>query len=228
MPLWWRRKRPSARALRWAEFAAELEAQPTPAAAERVRRFLDLEGAEVLHLHTVRHSGEPTVFVFDVLRRRVGPAGQAERWSSWALVRSDRPIAPVSFRASPRRPSVLESLAASRAGASAVDLSARPEVAAALSVLAREPQAVQPLLRDVVLDTLQRMLALAPGVEVVVGQRHLMASAEVAEGDDPSIVMPLASELLLLSTLLQGAGELPVAEADFVDLGAAAPGPHEA
>jgi len=217
MPFW-RRSKPSLRTLRWAEFAQELEAQPTPAAADRVRRFLDLDEAEVLNLHTVRHSGEPTVFVFDVRRRRVGPAGAAERWSSWALVRGDRTIAPVSFRVSPRRASVLESLAASRTGATPVDLSPHPSAAATLTVLAREPEAVQPLLSVSLLETLQRMLALAPSVDVVVAQRHLMASAEVDEGDDLSLVMPLASDLLLLSTLLTTLAGDPVRDADFVDV----------
>lgn len=214
----WRRRRPPTRSERWRAFAGELEAQPAPAASERLRRFLDLDEAEVHHVHAVRHVGEPSLFVFDVLRRRRGPRGEVARWSSWALVRSDRTLAPTSFRAAPRRPEVLESLAASRTGSERVDLGAWPTLDAAVALFAREPDGVRALLSPSLADTLLRLLAVDPSTEVIVGQRHLIARLDVAESDEPARVKPLAGDLLLLSSLLRAGLEPGVDEMDFVEL----------
>ena len=43
------------------------------------------------------------LYLFDVVRRRRGPTGEVVRWSTWCLVRGERPLAPVAFRATARR-----------------------------------------------------------------------------------------------------------------------------
>jgi len=215
--MWFRRApRPPNRADRWAAFAATLEAQSADAAAERLRRFLDLDDAELLHAHVLRRAGQPSLYLFDVVRRRAGPTGQVVRWSLWSLVRSDRPLSPVSFRVAPRREAVLESLEASRTGATRVDLAARPEVDAALAVLARDPGAARALLTPAVTDVLERMVAAGPGAAVVVGERHLLAHIDAAEEGDPAEVLALATDLLALSALLPRPTTVTIDEDDFL------------
>ena len=219
MRWFWRRRRRPTRAERWRAFAEELAAQNAEAASDRLKRFLDLDDAEVRHLHAVRHTGEPSLYIFDVLRRRRGPAGEVERWSSWALVRSDRSLSPASFRAAPRRSEVLESLAASRTGSERVDLSVWPDLDAAIALYAREPAQIRGLLSPAVADTLLALLTVDASVEVIVGQRHLIARFEVAESDDPARVKSVASDLLLLSNLLRAAVDVAVEERDFLEVG---------
>jgi hypothetical protein len=214
-----RRRRPPTRGERWKLFAAALEAQPADAAADRLRRFLNLDDTEVRHVHAVRHPGEPSLYVFDVLRRRKGPAGESLRWSSWALVRSDRSLSPAPFRAAPRRVEALEALAASRTGSERIDLRAWPELDAAIALFAREPGMVRALLSAPLVETLARLLAVDASAEVIVGQRHLIARLDVEEADDPALLQPLAGDLLLLSNLLRAGLDAGVAEGDFLELG---------
>jgi hypothetical protein len=215
--MWFRRPpRTPTRTDRWADFAARIEAHDASAAAERLRRFLDLDDAELQHAHVLRRASQPSLYLFDVVRRRVGPSGQVVRWSTWALVRSDRPLSPVSFRVGPRRDAVLEALEASRTGAVRVDLTGRPEVDAALAVLAREPAAALALLTPAVTDVLQRMTAVGPGAGVVVAERHLLAHVDVEEDGDPADVMPLAADLLALSALLPRHPHVTIDEDDFL------------
>jgi hypothetical protein len=219
MRWFWRRRRKPTRAERWRAFAEELEAQPAEGATDRLRRFLDLDEAEVRNLHAVRHAGEPSLYVFDVVRRRRGPAGEVERWSTWALVRSDRSLSPASFRAAPRRPEVLESLAASRTGSERVDLSGWPELDATIALYTREQDSIRGLLSLAVVDTLLALLKVDPSAEVIVGQRHLIARLDIEEGDDPGRVKPLAADLLLLANLLRASVDVAVEERDFLEVG---------
>jgi hypothetical protein len=215
--MWLRRPpRTPDRADRWTDFAARIEAHDAASAAERLRRFLDLDDAELRHAHVLRRPSQPSLYLFDVVRRRIGPSGQVVRWSTWALVRADRPLSPVSFRVAPRRDAVLEALEASRTGAVRVDLGARPEVDAALAVLARDPAAARVLLTPAVTDVLQRMVAVGSGAGVVVAERHLLAHVDVAEEGDPADVMPLATDLLALSALLPSHPHVTIDEDDFL------------
>jgi len=193
-----------------------MEAQDAAAATERLRRFLDLDDAELRHAHVLRRPGQASLYLFDVVRRRSGPNGQVVRWSTWALVRGDRPLSPSSFRVAPRREAVLEALEASRPGAQRVDLGARPEVDAALAVLARDPTAVRALLTPAITDVLMRMVSLGAGTGVVVGERHLLAHVDVDEAGDPAAVMPLASDLMLLSAMLPASAAVTIDEDDFL------------
>ncbi len=217
--MWFRRApRTPSRADRWASFAASIEAQPADGASDRLRHFLDLGDAEVRHAHALRRSGQPSLYLFDVVRRRAGPAGEVVRWSGWGLLRSDRPTSPASFRVAPRRDAVLEALEASRTGTTRVDLASWPEVDAEMAVLARDQAAVRALLTPAVTEVLQRMIAAGPGA-VVVGERHLLTHVDVAEDDDPAALLPLVSDLLFLGTLLPTAAPAVVEADDFLDLG---------
>ncbi len=215
--MWFRSAaRAPTRADRWTAFAATLEAQSADAAAERLRRFLDLDDAELRHAHVLRRPGQPSLYLFDVVRRRSGPTGEVVRWSLWSLVRSDRPLSPVSFRVAPRREAVIESLEASRTGATRVDLAARPEVDALIAVLARDPVAARALLTPAVTDVLERLVVAGPGATVVVGERHLLAHVDTVEEGDPADALPLATDLLALSALLPRPTEVTIDEDDFL------------
>ena len=218
--MWFRsRPHPPSRADRWAAFARQVEAQPAGSAAERLRRFLDLDDAEVRHVHVLRRPGQSSLYLFDVVRTRAGPSGRVVRWSGWGLVRSDRVVSPVSFRAAPRREPVLEGLEASRTGASRVDLSARPDLDAELAVLARDPAAARALLIPAVADVLRRLVDLGPSAAVVAGERHLLAHVDVDEADDPAQLLPLATDLMSLAALLPVASPPSIDEDDFLTLG---------
>lgn len=218
--MWFRRPpSPPSRSDRWTAFAAQLGAEPAGDAAERLRRFLDLDDAEVRDVHVLRRPGAPSLFLFDVVRRRSGPLGQVVRWSSWALLRGDRPVSAVSFRAAPRREAVLESLEASRTGAVRVDLSAWPEVDARLAVLARDAAAARSLLTPVVTAALGDLLALGPGAAVVVAERHLLARVDVEEAGDPADLGPMVGGLLALAERLSSAAPPSIDDGDFLTLG---------
>lgn len=218
--MWFRSSpKPSERARRWSDFARALELRDAASGAERLRRFLDLEDAEVLHLHVLQRESQPSLYLFDVLTRRSGPAGEVLRWAAWAVVRSDRTVSQVAFRAAPRREAVLESLEASRTGAERVDLSDRPEVDARLAVLARDPAPVREALLPATTEVLLRLVDHDPSVSVVVGERHLIARVDVdPEADPAEALTPLASDLLALSALLPRPPLLTIDEADFLQL----------
>lgn len=217
--MWFRRPPPTpGRSERWAAFAERLGAERAGDAAERLRRFLDLDDAEVRDVHVLRRPGAPALYLFDVVRRRSGPTGEVVRWSSWALVRGDRPISAVSFRAGPRRDAVLESLEASRTGAVRVDLAAWPEVDAALAVLARDPAAARALLTPAVTSVLRELVALGPGAAVVAAERHLLARVDVKPDADPADLAPLATGLLALAAALPAGGPPSIDEGDFLTL----------
>jgi hypothetical protein len=215
--MWFRRRpRDPSRADRWSAFAARLGAAPADDVAERLRRFLDLDEAELLHVHALRRPDAPTVYLFDVVRRRRGPTGEVVRWSAWCLVRGDRTLAPVSFRATARREAVLESLEASRSGAVRVDLGAFPEVDAALAVFARDAVSVRAALTPPVNVVLARLVAVGPGGVVTVGERHLIGRMDVEEAGDPADLAPLADGLLELAARLSEAAPVAIDEDDFL------------
>jgi hypothetical protein len=215
--MWFRRRpRESSRADRWSSFAARLGAVPADDVAERLRRFLDLDDAEVHHVHAVRRADAPTLYLFDVVRRRRGPTGAVVRWSTWCMVRGERPVARVSFRASARRDAVLESLEASRSGAVRVDLGAFPDVDAALAVFARDAAAVRAVLTPPVTVVLARLVAAGPGATVTVGERHVIGRIDVDESGDPADVEDVAHGLLDLAGRLSEPTPVAIEEDDFL------------
>ncbi len=215
--MWFRRRpRDPSRADRWTAFAARLGAVAADDVAERLRRFLDLDEAELHHVHALRRPDTPTVYLFDVVRRRRGPTGEVVRWSAWCLVRGERPLAPVSFRATARREAVLESLDASRSGAVRVDLGAFPEVDAALAVFARDAGAVRAALTPPVTLALAQLVAAGPGAVVTVGERHVIGHVDVEEAGDPADLEPLADGLLDVAARLSDAVPVAIDEGDFL------------
>ncbi len=215
--MWFRRRpRDLSRTDRWAVFASRIGAAPADDVAERLRRFLDLDEAELRHVHALRRPEAPTAYLFDVVRRRRGPTGEVVRWTGWCLVRGERPLAQVSFRATARREAVLESLEASRSGAVRVDLGAFPDVDAALAVFARDAAAVRAALTPPVTLALAGLVAAGPGAVVTVGERHLIGRVDVEEAGDPADLEPLADGLLGLAARFSDAVPVAIEEDDFL------------
>lgn len=217
----WFRRRPAepTRADRWAAFAARLGAGPADDVGERLRRFLDLDDAELRHVHVRREPGAPSLFLFDVVRRRRGPAGEVVRWATWGLVRGESPWGVASFRATARREAVLESLDASRSGAVRVDLGAFPDVDRALAVFARDAVAVRAALTPSVTTLLARLVAVAPGATVTVGERHAIGKVPVDADGDPAALEAVAHDLLALAAALAARSAVAIEEDDFLALG---------
>ena len=217
--MWFKRRpRPPTRTDRWAAFAASSAAKPIDGAGERLRRFLDLNDGTLRHVHVWRRSDRPSLHMFDLVRVRSGPSGSHVTWSTWALVQSRGRLVGASFRAAPRRDPVIESLEASRSGALPVRFPARPDVDAALSVLARDPLEVRGLLTASVLDLLLALTAFGPSVRVVAADHHLVAHVEVAEGDDPAQLLPFGETLVQLASTLHPAVMPSIDDADFLDV----------
>ncbi len=218
--MWFRRNpREPSRADRWSAFAARLGAVPADDVAERLRRFLDLDDAELRHVHALRRPDAPTLYLFDVVRRRRGPTGEVVRWATWGMVRGERPLAPVSFRATARRDGVLESLEASRSGAVRVDLGAFPEVDAALAVFARDAAAVRAVLSPPVTLALARLVSAGHGATVTVGERHVIGRVDVDEEGDPSDLESVADGLLDVAARLSDVAPVTIDADDFLPLG---------
>ena len=192
------------RAEPWRAFAARLELRDASDRAERIRRWLDLEGAELHPVYLLRREGLPSVYVFDALRQRRGPSGVVRQLRSYCLVRSEEVIARHVFRALPRQDKVLESLHASRSGAVRVEFPRDAAFDGAVSVYAREADGAAALLTAPVRGVLRRLLAergLADA-SVVVGERHVVSS--FASGEDPALVLleqVLADTISLVSLL---------------------------
>jgi hypothetical protein len=217
--MWFKRRpRPPTRTDRWAAFAAATDAKPIDGASERLRRFLDLHDGELRHLHVWRRPGAPSLHMFDLVRVRTGPAGSHVTWSTWGLVQSRSALVGASFRAAPRRDPVIESLEASRSGASPVRFPARPEVDAALAVLARDPLEVRGLLTAPVLDLLVSLTAVSPSARIIAAEHHVVGHVDVAEGDDPAAFLAFGEGLIVLATVLQPAVAPRIAGDDFLDL----------
>lgn len=215
--MWFRRQpRVPTRAERWAAFATTLGAQPYDGGVERLRRFFDLDDAELPHAYARRDPEGGSLVLFDVVRRRRGPTGEVVRWSTWVSVRRAGSLATVPFRATPRRGSVLESLEASRSGAVRVDLSSYPEVDAAVAVFARDAVAARASLRPEVTELLRRLVAVGPGAWVTVGHQHLIAGLDVQEAGDPAAIAGVVRDVRALARALAAPHPVAIEERDFL------------
>ena len=207
-----RRRRTDSRRDAWSAFADRLELEDAAAAAERMRRWLDLEGVELDPVYALRREGQPALYLFEYVRERTGPAGSVAQHVANCLLRADEPFAPFAFRAHPRRNKVMESLEASRTGSTRVELPAAYD--GPLSVFARDPEAAAATLTGPVCRLLERAMVDRGAEGVVVGERHILATVVSEAGDDGDrnladrleALESLAADLLALYALLGAAG----------------------
>ena len=205
------RRRTDSRQDAWSEFAARLELENAAAAAERMRRWLDLDDVELDPVYALRREGQPALYLFEYVRERTGPTGSFAQQVANCLLRADEPFAPLAFRAHPRRNKVMESLEASRTGSTRIDLPAAYD--GPLSVFARDPDAAAAMLTEPMCSLLARAVTERGADSVVVGERHILAtlSGENADGTDRSLderleaLASLATDLLALYALLSAA-----------------------
>lgn len=199
-----RKPAPDARPDRWRAFAERLDLVDASDLEERIRRWLDLDAATLAPLYACRREGVPTAYLFDALSERRGPSGAVTSVRSTCLVRSDALIARAAFKALPRQDKVLESLQASRSGAVRLPFAGDPSFDEAVSVYARDGDGAEVLLTPAVRLVLRRLLVErdAPGVGVVVGERHVVTSfVGGGEGALEALEQLLADTLSLVSLL---------------------------
>lgn len=195
-----RRRRTDDRRDAWAEFAARLELEDAAAAAERMRRWLDLDDVELDPVYALRREDQPSLYLFEYVRERTGPTGSVAQHVANCLLRSDEAFAPLAFRAHPRRNKVMESLEASRTGSSRVELAAAQ--AGPISVFARDSERAREVLAGPVLEILERALVERGAEGVVVGERHILAHLPSdADATDADRRRPVAERLEALASL---------------------------
>ena len=195
---------PDARSERWRAFAERLELVDANDLTERIRRWLDLDVATLEPVYALRREGLPTAYLFDARSERRGPSGVVTSVRTTCLVRSDALIARAAFKALPRQDKVLESLQASRSGAVRLAFASDPGFDERVSVYARDGDGAEVLLTPPVRGVLRRLLVDrdAPGVGVVVGERHVVTS--FAGGDEGALgtLEQLLTDTLSLVSLL--------------------------
>lgn len=188
------RRRPSARADRWANFARDLELEESSELTGRLRDQLDLGSGELDPVYALRRSGQPQLILFDQLRERSGPTGAVSRLRTCALMRTVAGGQGVSWRASARRNRVVESLEASRTGASRLEFDTDRDFDARVSVFARDADEVRSLLSPTVRVALLRLLEPFDG--------------EWQAGTQPVHPSDLPTSTALSANLVVGAGSL--------------------
>lgn len=224
MGVFFRRKpAPRTRADRWPALAERLELVDASDHAERIRRWLDLDVAAIGPVYALRRQGLPSAYLFDTRSERRGPSGTVQALRSHCLVRSGGVICRIAFRALPRQDKVLESLQASRSGAVRLELPADPTFDAAVSVYAREAEGLAALLTSPVRRVLRRLLVEreAPGISLVVGERHLVAGFATSEERSLVTLEQVLADTISLVALLpavQWAHEA-LSPDDLLDLG---------
>jgi hypothetical protein len=131
-----------------------------------------------------------TLLLFDYLRTRRGPLGEAHKLISNCLLSTTETIAPLSLQANPRQDVRLENLGAAAAGGEIIRLEDDPEFSAAVTLYARDPKHVQDFLtaplKRVILQIITRASdpALRPSLRV--GGQHLL----LACSSDPNTPTP--------------------------------------
>jgi hypothetical protein len=222
--MFFRRRHPPAEsdADRWRAFAERLELRDAGDVAERIRRWLDLDDAELRPVYLLQRPDLPAVYVYDVHTLRRGPTGELRRTRRCCLVRAEDALSAVAFRAWPRQNKVLDSLEASRSGAQRLELDDDPEFDAAVSVFARDAEGAVRALGGGVREVLARLLTLRGAGEprVVVGERHLLVSFDAAEGDDMELAEAVLADTLALAALLpaRAGPAMPVVTAPLVEI----------
>lgn len=178
-----RKKREESVESAWQAFARRLELEDASAVAERLRRWLDLEDVMLDPVYALQRDGQPTLYLFEYLRRRSGPTGSVGQRVANCLLRAEEPFASIGLRAHPKRNSVMESLEASRTGSSIVDLPAG--CGSAISVFARDPDEAARVMTTEACQVLERALGRHGADAVVIGERYLLATLETDdEGAD--------------------------------------------
>ena len=201
------RQHTDARRQAWAEFAARLELEDAAASAERMRRWLDLEGVSLDPVYALRRPDQPTLYIFEYVRTLTGPTGSIAQTVWSCLLRSDEIFAPLALRAHPKRNKVLESLEASRTGSVIVrDPGGCGED---ITVFARDAERAARVVTAAACRILSRALLDRGAASVVVGERHVLATVEPAASEDAAdgqlaVLEPLATDVYALYALLGG------------------------
>ncbi|MBX3144545.1 MAG: hypothetical protein KF813_12350 [Trueperaceae bacterium] len=222
----WQRRRVDVRTEQWLEFARELELEESGELIGRLKDHLDLGEGALDPVYALRRPGQPHLVLFDQHRERSGPTGVVKRLRTCVLVRTVTDTLPVSWRASARRNSIVESLEASRSGGVRLELAEDPGFDGRISVYARDAAAVRAVLvpavrgvllkllepfdgsgRDAVLDPYDLPRNTSGSANLVVGARSLLLWAEPDEPLPMGKLIDLTTGMLSLYAALNAAVE---------------------
>lgn len=222
----WQRRRVDARTEQWLGFARELELEESGELEGRLKDHLDLGPGALAPVYALRRPGQPHLVLFDQQRERSGPTGVVRRLRTCVLVRTVTDTLPVSWRASAKRNSIVESLEASRSGGVRLELADDPDFDARVSVYARDAAAVRAVLAPAVKSVLLTLLEPFDGswqtavvdpyhlprntsgsANLVVGARSLLLWAEPDEPLPFGKLLDLTTGMLSLYAALNAAAE---------------------
>jgi hypothetical protein len=192
---------------RWRALAERLELHDAGDVAERIRRWLDLDDAQLEPVYLLQRDGLPAVYLYDAHTTRRGPSGAVRFTRRCCLVRSDTPVCAVAFRAMPRQNKAVEAIEAGRSGGARIAIPSDATFEAAVSVFARDAEAARGVLAGPVREVLARTLtgrgARAP--RLVVGERHLVVTFDVTKEDVDLLKLErVLADTLSLVALLPG------------------------
>lgn len=200
----------AARASLWQAFAERLELAPADFREEYVRELIYSEDSlEFASIYGMEPLPGVTLLLFDYLRTRRGPLGEAHKLISNCLLSTAETIAPLSLRAEPRQDVRLESLGAAAAGGEIIRLEDDPDFSGAVTLYARNPQQVRDFLtaplKRVILQIITRASdpELRPSLKL--GEQHLLlaCSAQLQTPTNFDIIEGLTTDALSLYSALK-------------------------
>ena len=200
----------AARASLWQAFAERLELAPADFREEYVRELIYSEDSlEFASIYGMEPLPGVTLLLFDYLRTRRGPLGEAHKLISNCLLSTAEMLAPLSLRADPRQDVRLESLGAAAAGGEIIRLEDDPDFSHQVTLYARNPQQVHDFLtaplKRVILQIITRASdpELRPSLKL--GEQHLLlaCSAQPQTPTNFDIIEGLTTDALSLYSALK-------------------------
>lgn len=194
----------------WQAFAERLELAPADFRQGYLRELIYSDDAlEFASIYGLEPLPGVTLLLFDYLRTRRGPLGEAHKLISNCLLSTSATIAPLSLQANPRQDVRLENLAAAAAGGEIIRLEHDPDFSAAVTLYARHPQQVYafltPPLKRVILQVITRASdpALRPSLKL--GEQHILlaCSADPHTPTSFDVIEGLTTDALSLYSALK-------------------------
>ncbi|MEM7739083.1 MAG: hypothetical protein AAF267_25270 [Deinococcota bacterium] len=199
----------AARAHDWQAFAERLELADASFRETYVRELIFSEDAtEFSCIYGLEPTSDLTLLLFDYVKVRKGPLGEARKLVSNCLLSATHDIAPLSLRASPRQDVRLETLGASASGGEILRLDDDPAFSDKVTLYAREADRVQAFLtaplKRVMLQIITRAKNPALRPTLLLGEQHILLSCS-ASADAPTsfeVIEGLTTDALSLYSAL--------------------------
>jgi hypothetical protein len=180
----------AARAHDWQVFAERLELVDASFREASVRELIFSEDvAEFSPIYGLEPTDDLSLLLFDYVKVRKGPLGEARKLVSNCLLSTTQDIAPLSLRASPRQDVRLETLGASASGGEILRLDDDPAFSDKVTLYAREADRMQEFLtaplKRVMLQIITRAENPALRPTLLLGEQHVLLSCS-ADANTPT------------------------------------------